>query len=638
MRDATDGLILPLPDTLASKIAAGEVVQRPANALKELLENALDAGATQVEVTLKRAGSELIQVADDGCGMGPGDAESAFGRHATSKIRQFEDLERLQTLGFRGEALASIASVAQVELRTRRHGDDAGTCVRIDGGDGQAAAPCATPVGTTISVRNLFYNVPARRAFLKSPATEFKHLVETFQSLALSHPEAGFSLVHDGTEVWRLPATDGADALSLRLDALAGGGVDGRTVQVEEATSYLSVRGLVARPERARKSRGEQYLFVNGRYVKSRQLDHAVAGAFGALLPERHHPLYALFLDVDPRHVDVNVHPTKTEVKFDDDRGVYSFLKAVVKRALAQDGIGLTFAADAPRVASAGPVLQESPDLPISAPQGDGADLAPPRPTFRLEAGSGPDAMPSFRSARPLPDAPDAPAEAPRPVMPGPPVGPTPVGPIPSRLGPAPDDTAEALALDGIPDRALWQLHGRWLLSPVRSGLLVVDQRAAHERILYERALASMDSGMAPSQQLLFPFTVALGAGDRELLAEILTELRGLGFEMEAPQGRPVLVRGVPADVTLGNERDVLDDLLDQYRRNRDALHLDARENLARSMASRSAIRPGHAMDSAEARSLVDQLFACDDPFSDPAGRPTMTRWSSDEIERRFRS
>ena len=630
--DDTDGLIQALPDTLASKIAAGEVVQRPANALKELMENALDAGAGSVVVTLKRAGSELIQVVDDGCGMGPEDAQAAFGRHATSKIRQFEDLERLRTLGFRGEALASIASVAQVELRTQRRGDELGTCVRIDGGDFGSAEPCAAPVGTTISVRNLFYNVPARRAFLKSAATEFKHLVETFQSLALSHPEVGFTLVHDDNEVWRLPAADSTDALSLRLDALAGGGVDGKTVLVEESTSYLSVRGLVARPERARKSRGEQYLFINGRYVKSRQLDHAVGQAFGALLPERRFPLYALFLDVDPRHVDVNVHPTKTEVKFDDDRGVYSFLKAVVKRALAQDGIGLTFAADAPRVASADPVLQESPDLPISAPsQGDGADLAPPRPTFRLEAGSGADAMPSFRPPASVPQ-PERRPEAVPPVMPGPMVG-----AIPSRLGPVLDE-ADDFDLDVIPDRALWQLHGRWLLSPVRSGLLVVDQRAAHERILYERALASMAGGMAPSQQLLFPFTVDLAAGDRALLSEILTELRGLGFEMEAPEGKPVLVRGVPADVTLGNERDVLDDLLDQYRRNRDALHLDARENLARSMASRSAIRAGHPLGSTEARTLVDQLFACDDPFSDPAGRPTMTRWSSDEIERRFRS
>ena len=335
---ATDGLVQPLPDTLASKIAAGEVVQRPANALKELIENALDAGASRVEVTLKRAGSELIQVADDGCGMGPQDAAAAFGRHATSKLRRFEDLEHLRTLGFRGEALASIASVAQVELKTKRRQDTAATCVRVDGGDLVEQGPCAAPDGTCVSVRNLFYNVPARRAFLKTPATEFKHLVGTFQSLALSHPDVGFTLVHDDTEVWRLaPAAGGAEAaLVRRLSDLSGGLEDDELVRVEETTSYLSMRGVVARPERARRSRGDQYLFVNGRYVKSRQLDHAVAQAYGALLPEGRHPLFALFLDVDPRHVDVNVHPTKTEVKFDDDRGVYSFVKAVAQRALVR--------------------------------------------------------------------------------------------------------------------------------------------------------------------------------------------------------------------------------------------------------------------------------------------------------------
>ncbi len=374
---ADDGLVRPLPDTLASKIAAGEVVQRPANALKELVENALDAGASRVEVTLKRAGSELIQVQDDGGGMGPQDAAACFGRHATSKLRAFEDLERLRTLGFRGEALASIASVAQVELKTKRRQDEAATCVRVEGGEVVERAPCAAPDGTCVSVRNLFYNVPARRAFLKSPATEFKHLVETFQALALSHPAVGFALVHDDTEVWRLAPAAGAgrEALLRRLSDLAGGVEPDEVVVVEETTSYLSARGLVGGPDRARRGRGDQYLFVNGRFVKSRQIGHAVAGAFGALLPDRHHPLFALFLDVDPRHVDVNVHPTKTEVKFDDDRGVYSFVQAVVKRALAGGGVGLTFGADA------APVFEAPAVAPASRPDAPPAPDSPPAMT-----------------------------------------------------------------------------------------------------------------------------------------------------------------------------------------------------------------------------------------------------------------
>ena len=630
---ASDGLVQPLPDTLASKIAAGEVVQRPANALKELIENALDAGASRVEVTLKRAGSELIQVVDDGGGMGPVDAAASFGRHATSKLRQFEDLERLRTLGFRGEALASIASVAQVELKTRRRQDETAWCVRLDGGDLVEQGPCAAPEGTCVSVRNLFYNVPARRAFLKSPATEFKHLIETFQSLALSNPEVAFALDHDGTEVWRLTANDDSEAaLVLRLGDLVGADLDADLVPVEETTSYLSIRGVVARPQRSRRSRGDQYLFVNGRFVKSRQIEHAVAQAFGALLPERQYPLFALFLDVDPRHVDVNVHPTKTEVKFDDDRGVYSFVKAVVKRALAEGGLGLTFDSAVNPIADLSvPVLPTPPaSEAVPASGGDGASRsdAPERPAPRTHT-----TIEAFGGAGAL-DLPDLPAVAPRVLAP------PPRGPIPSRLGPVPDDgdLGDLNLGDADAARTLWQLHGRYLLSPVRSGLLVVDQCAAHARILYERALTTMEGGMAPSQQLLFPFTVALGPADRALLSEVLADLQALGFEMTVPEDGPVTVRGVPTDVTLGDERDVLDDLLSQYRRNAERFRLGARENLARSMAARSAIRPGHVLGPAEARSLVDQLFACRDPFTDPAGRPTRTRLSTEELERRFRA
>ena len=640
---ADDGIVRALPDTLASKIAAGEVVQRPANALKELVENALDAGASRVEVTLKRAGSELIQVADDGGGMGPLDAAACFGRHATSKLRTFEDLERLRTLGFRGEALASIASVAQVELKTKRRQDATATCVRVDGGEVVSQAPCAAAEGTCVSVRNLFYNVPARRAFLKTPATEFKHLVETFQALALSHPAVGFSLTHDDTEVWRLApdGRGGEEALVRRLSDLTGGVEAAELTAVEETTSYLSVRGVVAGPDRARRSRGDQYLFVNGRYVRSRSLDHAVAQAFGALLPERRHPLFALFLTVDPRHVDVNVHPTKTEVKFDDDRGVYSFVQAVVKRALAEGGLGLTFDPGAQTVGAA--ALPEAPDATPPAPSGDGfgppPEAPPPAPpvfTATVASAATPPRPGLGSRAVPAGTWADRPArpEPPAPIASGAGRG----GPIPARGGEDIDPSWDSgQALDADADRTLWQLHGRYLLSPVRSGLLVVDQRAAHERILYERALAAMEGGMAPTQQLLFPFTVDLTPADAALLDEIVGDLRALGFDLEAPQRGPVLVRGVPADVQLGDEREVLDDLLAQVRRTDRLLHLPARENLARSMAARSAIRPGQALGPVEARSLVDQLFACGDPFTDPAGRPTMIRLSSDEIDRRFR-
>ena len=659
MREATDGLVRALPDTLASKIAAGEVVQRPANALKELVENALDAGARQVDVMLRRAGSELIGVADDGCGMGPADAAACFGRHATSKLRTFEDLERLRTLGFRGEALASIASVARVELRTRRRQDAAATCVRVEGGEPAEPSPCGGTPGTSIQVRDLFYNVPARRAFLKTPATEFKHLVETFQALALSHPGAGFCLTHDDNEVYRLSAHAGGEgaALAARVVDLLGRDLDGQMVAVAEQTSYLSVRGVVGRPGVARRSRSDQYLFVNGRFVKSRALGHAVAQAYGGVLPDGQFPFYALFLDVDPRHVDVNVHPTKTEVKFDDDRGLYSFVKAVIKKALAEAGLGVSFQAATP-VDPAAPARPEPGGAPTV-----GTAPAPLAPTVGSGAApAGPSVDPTSRPVLPAGAAlaraaPSRPPSEPAAGDGAPPAEPSdagmawgvparlsgrpPSGPIPSRAA-APagafgdlDALGLDAALDAAPDRALWQLHGRYLLSPVRSGLLIVDQRAAHERILYESALRAMDSGIAPSQQLLFPFTVELSAPDLALLGELAAELRAIGFDYEV-SGRAVLVRGVPADVTLGDERDVLDDLLARYRRDEAAFHLGPRDTLARSLARRSAVRPGHALQPAEARSLVDQLFACQDPFSDPTGRPTMARLSSDEIERRF--
>lgn len=611
---APDGLVRVLPDSLANKIAAGEVVQRPSSVLKELVENAIDAGASNVHVILRQAGSELVQVIDDGCGMGPSDAATCFGRHATSKIADVDDLERIRTLGFRGEALASIAAVAQVELRTKRRSDAAAVCIRIDGGAVVKQEPCAAPEGTSIAVRNLFFNVPARRNFLKTPATEFKHLVETFQFLALSNPEVGFTLTHDGTEVYRLaPSAAGFDeALRARLVALVSERLEGELVPVEEATSYLSVRGFVGRPDVARRSRGEQFFFVNGRTIKSRSLEHAVASAYDDLLPKGAYPLFTLFLTLDPRHVDVNVHPTKTEVKFDDERGVYGFVRAVVKKALG----------DADVIPSLGDGLSEAPGrpvpipIPVAMPQGRGEGEAQhvyvPRP---IAAGS---LQPSHRREAglgfPLPDE-----------------------PIPSAARPLGD---EAEVPEERPDLGesppVWQLHNRYVVTPIRSGLMLLDQRAAHERILYEQARAALNGGLAGSQQLLFPVTLEFAPADFELLEELLPDLRLLGFDLTPFSGRTVKVEGVPADVQVGRERRILEEVMEQYKAYRDGLQIAGRENLAKSLARRSAIRPGKALSEAEARSLIDQLFACEMPYACPHGRPTIVRISMEELERRF--
>ena len=629
-----DRIIRVMPETLANKIAAGEVVQRPASAAKELIENAIDAGGDELTIVLKSAGSELIQVIDNGCGMSPQDAVDSFRRHATSKIRSIDDLERIQTLGFRGEALASIAAVAQVELKTKRHQDEAGVLVRIHGGALEATEPCATPDGTSIAVRNLFYNVPARRNFLKTPATEFKHLVETFQFLALANPAVAFTLVHDDNEVYRLTqarSDDPQEALRQRISELLGKEHAENVVPVGETTSYLSATGFISRPEFNRRSRGEQFLFVNGRYVKNRSLDHAILNAYEGLLPDGSYPFYAVFLWLDPRHIDVNVHPTKAEIKFDDERGVYGFVKAVARKALGTADLipqlDVAPVERPERPSASGPTFDASvervrPFTPTREARGEGSGgVVAPRP--------GP--APSF-------DGPDAP----RPSW-------EPPGALSEKMyGPTPEDEAEQTIASGSTEEAeekleraegeplLWQLHNRYVLTQIRSGLMILDQHAAHERILYERALQSLQSGFGMSQQLLFPHTLDFNPADFELLKELMPDLRSLGFDIEIFSGRSVVVRGVPADIPPGDERRILDDILQQYKSYQGELQIKGRDNLAKSIAHRSAIKTGEKLTAKEMRTLIDQLFMCEMPYASPHGRPTIIKISIDELDKRF--
>jgi len=601
--EATDSLIRIMPESLANKIAAGEVVQRPASVVKELVENALDAGARHITVILKDAGKTLVQVVDDGCGMSPTDARLCFQRHATSKIRTIEDLERIHTLGFRGEALASIAAVARVELKTKRAQDAAGYRVQIEGGHLIAAEPCATANGTSVAVRNLFYNVPARRNFLKTPATEFKHIVETFQVLALSHPEVGFTLIHDDVEIYRLvPESDPspAERLRRRIGTLFGPEYALQTIPVEETTSYLSVRGFLGRPELHRKSRGEQFFFVNRRYVRHRYLEHAVTSSYEHLIPEGAHPFFVLFLELDPKHVDVNVHPTKAEVKFDDERGIYGVLRAIVRRALGMADL-------VPQLESAAAVTVPSDVTP-----------ATPAPRTEVSAGATPLRMPPGEVSRRLYAVePEAVASIPQQTV------------LPSSVRPESDEETPEH------DTLIWQVHDRYILTQIRSGLLLIDQNAAHERILYERALRNLESGFGLSQQLLFPQTLEFSPADFALIEELMPELRALGFDLELFSGRTVVVRGVPDDIRPGDERTMLEDLLAQYKANM-PLQLPSRENLARSVARRNAIRPGTRLTEKQMRTLIDQLFLCETPYVSPTGRPTMIRLTLEELERRF--
>ena len=651
----SEGIIQVMSERLANQIAAGEVVQRPASVVKELMENALDAGADSIEVVLKEAGSTLVQVIDNGCGMSAEDAERCFKRHATSKVRSINDLERLRTLGFRGEALASIAAVAQVTLKTKRVEDAAGTQVRVEGGEHIDTRPCPLADGTSVAVRNLFYNVPARRNFLKTPATELKHASETVQSLALANPGTAVRLVHDGHEHYDLPAAAGAKdwhaATRTRILDLLGTDHRDELVPVQDASSDLTVRGFVGAPSFHRKTRGEQFLFVNGRYIQDRYLSHAVKTAYDDLVPEGAFPFFALFLTMKPRRVDVNVHPQKSEVKFDDQSGIYGFLRGAVRGALGQTHV--TPQMDSPPNEDDGKVAKKG--------KASGATSAPPSFQPRSPSREDPSATDGASSsgdgsssgggrpvrsgrqterARPTPPPGDQsktlyrPPEASRPP-------PAPLTPDdeagPEREAPAQPDA------DGVPPapeadegRPVWGLHDTYILTPTDTGVMIVDQRAAHVRVLYEQAQAHLDTQRGESQRLLFPHTLDLSPADIELLGELREDLEALGFELERLSGRTVSVRGVPAEVPEGDEGAILEALLDQYTSAQDALDDERRTDLATAMAQRSAVQRGQALSAAERRALLQDLFACEMPYADPTGTPTLMKLSLEELADRF--
>ena len=653
--DANDGIIHVMSDRLANQIAAGEVVQRPASVAKELIENALDAGASSVELLVKDAGSTLVQVVDDGCGMSAPDAARCFQRHATSKIASVEDLERIRTLGFRGEALASISSVSQVELKTKRVEDDVGTLVRVEGGETVDRRPCATSDGTSVAVRNLFYNVPARRNFLKTPATELKHLTDTFQFLSLSNPEIAFRMVHNDHELYDLPAAKGDgfyEATRQRIAGLFGEEYEDAIIPVEDGSSDVEVRGFVGPPDTHRNSPSEQFLFVNERHVKDRYLSHAVKKAYGDLLPDKAFPFFALFLSMDPRRVDVNVHPAKSEVKFDDESGLYGFLTSAVRRTLRDETSTPEFSGEGAGGEGGG---------------GNGSSSAAPRsfqprnPSTGSSTGGsssggsfqGGSAGGSFSNGSSGPSGSSS-RSSPSNFSPS---GSS--SSAPNRTGtsgPAPGDQSEALygRRDGDPDaektsgdgqerpsesgegrRPLWSLHDTYLLSPTNEGLLMVDQRTAHVRVLYEQALDRLKGEQGNSQQLLFPETVDLKPAEAEALDALLPDLQALGFDLERMSGRTVALRGVPTAVPEGKEPAVLRDLL-QATVSRGDVEDERRSALAKQFAQQNAVRRGQALTDAERRGLLNDLFRCEMPYADPSGNPTLVRLSMDELETLF--
>ncbi len=605
---------------LANKIAAGEVIQRPASAVKELAENALDAGAERVEIVVKDAGKALIQVIDDGRGMSEEDALLAFRRHATSKIATDDDLENIRTLGFRGEALASVAAIAQVELLTRTAGEDLATRLRLEGDEIKERSRDARPQGTTVSVRNLFYNTPARRNFLKTRQTELKNITDVVTRLALSSPSVAWKYVSDDEVMLDLKP----ESLAERLAGLFGRKAADACIPVRESTEFLTVDGFIGRPDFSRKSRTDQYFYLNHRSIVSRMLGHAVLKAYEHLMIHGTFPFVALFLSIDPRHVDVNVHPSKMEVKFERESDIYRFVLSVVRRGLAQHDL-------IPAMGFRG---------------GDGIPAGDGRFAFHGPSTDGvPTAAGGFPSVLPF-----APRTVPEPF--GTPAAPTILNfeelfqrrqedlTTPETVKPAgriiqhtPSAADAAPAGEG---RAVWQVHNKYILAQVRNGLMIVDQHVAHERILYERAVANFENSLPWTQQLLFPETVELSASDYALAKELLPDLQRIGFDMKLFGRNTVVIEGIPADVRIGGERHILQEILDEYRTNEHATGNEVRDALAKSFACKAAIKAGDKLTMGEMVALIEHLFLTKMPYVCPHGRPVVVKIALEELDRRF--
>lgn len=609
-------IIQLLPDAVANQIAAGEVVQRPASAVKELIENAIDAGADKIKLIVKEAGKSLIQVIDNGCGMSVTDARRCFERHATSKIRKAEDLFAIRTMGFRGEAMASIAAIAHVALKTRRMEDELGTLVEIEGSNVVKQEPVAIPSGTSISVKNLFYNIPARRNFLKSNPVEMRHIVDEFQRVALAHPQLFFSLHSDGHELFHLPE----GSLKQRIVHVFGNGYNQRLVPVEEETTIINLKGYIGKPEFAKKTRGEQFFFVNNRFVKDPYLNHAVIKAYEDILPSETFPLYVLFIEIDPAKIDINVHPTKTEIKYEDERAIYAIIRSAVKRSLGRYNITPTL--DFNQETGFSQMIRPKPLEEITPPS---VNFNPDfNPFDSGKQSSVPSSMERVETKGGIPQNWDTLYQITQQVE-------------SRQLGLHGDALGVPTTQQQPAKKQPFQLHNRYIVSQIHSGFILIDQQAAHERILFEQFRQQLENRQGASQQRLFPQTVALNAADFQLIKDLLPDIQALGFQIREFGKHTFVVEGIPADITSGiSERQVLEQLLEDYKNNQAELKLSKREKLARSLARHAAIRPGTTLSVEDMAGLIDHLFACELPNVSLNGKPIILTFALQELAERF--
>jgi DNA mismatch repair protein MutL len=608
-------IIQLLPDNIANQIAAGEVIQRPASAVKELLENAVDAGATEIKLIVNDAGKALIQVIDNGKGMSETDARMAFERHATSKIKSIDDLFRIKTMGFRGEALASIAAVAQVELKTKREEDEAGIYIEIENSIVKKQEPIAAATGTSIAMKNLFFNVPARRNFLKSNPSELRHIVDEFIRVAMAFPEIFFSLNSNGQEVFHLEV----GSLKQRIVQILGSNYNAKLVSVQERTDYLDILGFVGKPETAKKTRGDQYFFVNNRFIKSAYLNHAVMSAFAEMIPKDSFPMYALFIDLDPAQLDINVHPTKQEIKFEDEKIVYAFVQSAVKHALAQFSITptLDFELDA-NIQNLDAV-----NKPITEQHRSSASSSQLFQTFtqknqahfvekKSELGHWKDFYEKPSSIETENSFSNAPI----------------LSPVFEKTFTNNEKPQE--------HSALMQLHNAYIVVQNDKGYLLINQQNAHERILYERFSKAIIGKAIATQQSLFPTTIELAPADTVMLTELLPDLEQLGYKLEPFGNNTFIVQGTPADVGQASETNAIEKLIEQYKHFSSDLKFSKREKLLRSLSLQQSIKTGTTLSEKEMKNLTEELFACEMPNATPTGKPTYMSFKKDEMDRMF--
>ena len=605
-------LIKLLPDAVANQIAAGEVVQRPASAVKELLENSIDSGATHVQLIIKDAGKTLIQVIDDGCGMGETDARMCFERHATSKIKETNDLFSIRTKGFRGEAMASIAAVAQVEMKTKLHDQEVGVKIDIEGSKILTQEPVQTPNGTSIAIKNLFFNIPARRNFLKSNQVETRHIIDEFQRVALTHPEVSFKMTHNGSEIFNLPQ----GTLRQRIVNVFGKKFNQSLVPIDEKTSITNLTGFIGKPEFAKKTRGEQFFFVNKRYIKNSYLNYAVMQAYQDLIPTKSFPSYFIYMDMDPASIDINIHPTKTEIKFEDEKAIYAILNSAVKQSIGKYQVAPSLDFDQETSFNVEPFQKgmevKVPEIKVN-PQFNPFEKEVSRKS-ESSKGSYRNDTPSARQIDALQQFYSQQRET-----------------IPAQKE---QDSNELLPIDL--DKKIFQVHNRYIYSQIKSGFILIDQQKAHERILYEKFSFSIQNHSIASQKELFPVQLEFSASNFALLKEIWEEVQLMGFDIVEFGKNTISINGVPSGIKDTDYQRSFEQILEQVKNNQDKLNLNIQESLVRAMAFNMSIKKGKQLTELEMNNLIDELFACDQPEYAINGKKTYLTFTTDELDKLF--